>query len=65
MTTPGCHGPTCIYTGPSSRAVEGTYTGTASYLANAEIAYANTTSSGALYIMDEDSYSDILVFDNT
>lgn len=37
MTTPGCSGPMCTYTGPSSGATPGECTGTAGYISNGEI----------------------------
>ena len=37
MTTPGCTGPSCTYTGTSSGAAAGRCTGTQGYIADAEI----------------------------
>ncbi|KAI8277403.1 hypothetical protein K4K60_006981 [Colletotrichum sp. SAR11_57] len=78
MTTPGCTGPMCTYTGDGSGAYPGPCTGTAGYIANAEInsILAGTgtwmTSSGALQSIesyssyfDEDSQSNIAVYDST
>lgn len=78
MTTPGCTGPMCTYTGGGSGAYPGPCTGTAGYIANAEInaILAGTgtwmTSSGALQSIesyssyfDEDSQSNIAVYDST
>ena len=67
MTTPGCYKEMCTYTGGpnDSGAYPGTCTGTAGYLANAEISYANETGAKVLHAFDMDSYSDILVFDST
>ncbi|KAJ5219441.1 uncharacterized protein N7498_001540 [Penicillium cinerascens] len=65
MTEAGCSGPMCTYTGPASGAYKGPCTGTAGYLANAEIAYANATLANPAYTFDTASYSDILVFDET
>jgi chitinase len=77
MTTPGCTGPMCTYTGGDSGAYPGPCTGTAGYIANAEInaILGGTgtwkTPSGALQpissyssIFDEDSHSNIAVYDN-
>ncbi|KAJ5020020.1 Killer toxin subunits alpha/beta [Colletotrichum sp. SAR 10_99] len=78
MTTPGCTGPMCTYTGDGSGAYPGPCTGTTGYIANAEInsILAGTgtwmTSSGALQSIesyssyfDEDSQSNIAVYDST
>ncbi|KAK2028159.1 glycoside hydrolase [Colletotrichum zoysiae] len=78
MTTPGCTGPMCTYTGGGSGAYPGPCTGTAGYIANAEInaILAGTgtwmTSSGALQSIksyssefNEDSQSNIAIYDST
>lgn len=65
MTTPGCSGPMCTYTGPASGAWPGPCTNTAGYLGNAEIALANTTIPGAVYQLDQSSFSDTLVWGET
>lgn len=64
MTEAGCYGPMCTYVGPSSGAYPGICTKTAGYLGNAEIAYMNATMSSTYSYLD-DSYSNILVFDET
>jgi chitinase len=78
MTTPGCSGPMCTYTGGESGAYPGPCTGTAGYIANAEInAILDGTgtwkdSTGALQritsyesYFDEDSQSNIAVYEDT
>jgi chitinase len=65
MTEAGCYGPMCTYVGPSSGAYPGICTNTAGYLGNAEIAYMNATMSSSSSYLDDDSYSNILVFDET
>lgn len=63
MTTPGCYTEMCTYTGPSSGAIPGPCTTTAGYLGNGEIdAIIAQNSSGMLQYQD-DSFSDILVYD--
>jgi chitinase len=78
MTTPGCTGPMCTYTGGLSGAYPGPCTGTAGYISNAEInaILGGTgtwkTPSGALQpissyssYFDGDSQSNIAVYDST
>ena len=78
MTTPGCTGPMCTYTGGESGAYPGPCTGTAGYIANAEInailegTGTWKTPSGALQpissyssYFDGDSQSNIAVYDST
>lgn len=77
MTTPGCTGPMCTYTGGGSGAYAGPCTGTSGYIANAEIKAILAgkgkwkTPSGALQsissfssYLDEDSHSNIAVYDS-
>lgn len=65
MTTPGCTGPMCTYTGPDSGATPGKCTRTAGYISNTEIRdiLANNPSAKTTY--DSSSQSDILVYDST
>ncbi|RMZ84417.1 hypothetical protein DV738_g462, partial [Chaetothyriales sp. CBS 135597] len=78
MTTPGCTGPMCTYTGGESGAYPGPCTGTAGYIANAEIAAILDgtgtweTPSGALNhitsyssYFDNDSLSNVAVYEST
>ena len=78
MTTPGCTGPTCTYTGGVSGAYPGPCTGTAGYISNAEInaILGGTgtwrTQSGALQSIssyssyfDNGSQSNVAVYDST
>ncbi|KFX97388.1 hypothetical protein V490_02811 [Pseudogymnoascus sp. VKM F-3557] len=64
MTTPGCAGPECTYTGPLSGAYGGACTQTPGYIANAEIA-AIIAGTGSVQSYRDDSYSDIVVYDET
>ncbi|KAJ7162829.1 glycoside hydrolase superfamily [Mycena filopes] len=64
MTTPGCTGPMCTYTGPASGAAEGPCTGTAGYIANAEIDQILSGDKSARTFYDEGSDSNILVYDS-
>ncbi|EAQ88055.1 hypothetical protein CHGG_04674 [Chaetomium globosum CBS 148.51] len=63
MTTPGCTGPMCTYTGPASGAKPGRCTNTAGYLANAEINEIIARKSNVQTFHDASSDSDILVYD--
>lgn len=78
MTTPGCTGPMCTYTGGESGAYPGPCTGTAGYIANAEIkaildgtgkwktpsgALQEITSSSSYF--DSDSQSNVAVYEST
>ncbi|KAK4197626.1 family 18 putative glycoside hydrolase [Triangularia verruculosa] len=78
MTTPGCTGPDCTYTGGESGAYPGPCTGTAGYIANAEInaildgTGSWRTPSGALKpitsyssYFDTDSHSNVAVYEST
>jgi chitinase len=80
MTTPGCTGPLCTYTGPNSGAYAGTCTDTAGYISNAELAgivagnatvygYDGSTiivsASSVSSFHDDGSDSDIIVYDST
>lgn len=65
MTEAGCFIEMCTYTGPTSGAYPGICTNTSGYLGNAEIDYMNATMENTFSYMDEDSYSNILVFDDT
>lgn len=62
MTTPGCTGPMCTFTGKASGATPGRCTGEASYLANAEIDEILSAGRGRLF--RDNSESDIVVYDN-
>jgi len=65
MTTKGCTGPMCKFTGPSSGAAPGKCTGTAGYLADAEIKDMISRGGNIQESYDSASSSDILVYDNT
>jgi hypothetical protein len=64
MTTPGCYGPMCTFTGPSSGAEPGPCTGTPSYIADAEIKQIAADAGRVNYVgFDAASQTDILVYD--
>jgi chitinase len=65
MTTPGCYGPMCTYTGPESGARKGACTGTAGYLADGEIEQVLRANSSVSVHELDDSFSNILVYDET
>ncbi|KAF7341759.1 Glycoside hydrolase family 18 protein [Mycena sanguinolenta] len=63
MTTAGCTGPMCTFTGPSSGATPGPCTQTAGYIANAEINQI-IANGGVQTFHDASSDSDILVYNS-
>ncbi|KAJ7890736.1 class V chitinase-like protein, partial [Mycena leptocephala] len=63
MTSAGCTGPMCTFTGPASGATPGSCTQTAGYIANAEIDKI-ITAGGAQTSHDAASDSDILVYNS-
>lgn len=79
MSTAGCYTEDCLFTGPASGAYAGLCTQTPGYIANAEIngiingnGSVLTSNGDVLAVtttpityIDEDSYSNILVYDNT
>ncbi|KAL5347107.1 hypothetical protein ACLOAV_008250 [Pseudogymnoascus australis] len=65
MTTPGCTGSMCTYTGPDSGAAPGKCTQTPGYIANSEIRNILATNPGARSTYDSVSQSDILVYNST
>ncbi|KGO73174.1 Glycoside hydrolase, superfamily [Penicillium italicum] len=69
MAEAGCYGPSCLYTGDrlNSNAKKGKCTGTAGYIADAEIAEIlnNPKRSVTQHFVDSSSNSDILVYDDT
>jgi chitinase len=65
MTTANCTGPDCTYTGPDSGATPGRCTQTAGYIANAEIDEIISTNSNVQILFDDDSDSDIIVYNDT
>ena len=65
MTTAGCTGPMCTYTGPSSGAQPAPCTNTAGYIANAEITMmVNVNNPGLTQFYDAASDSNILVYNS-
>lgn len=62
MSTPGCTGPMCTFIGAG---VAGPCTGTAGYMANAEINQILATNPTAQKLMDDASNTDILVYNKT
>lgn len=65
MTTPGCTGPMCTYTGKASGAKPGRCTNTAGYISNAEINEIKAKGSNVQVLYDAASDSDIVVYDDT
>ncbi|KAJ6448584.1 hypothetical protein C8R45DRAFT_1224651 [Mycena sanguinolenta] len=63
MTTAGCTGPLCTFTGPLSGATPGPCTNTAGYIANAEIDQI-IANGGVQTFHDDESDSDILVYNS-
>ncbi|KAF2734823.1 hypothetical protein EJ04DRAFT_492871 [Polyplosphaeria fusca] len=63
MTTPGCWGPECKYTGPSSGATPGRCTETRSYISNFEIREI-ISSKGGVQQFSDNADGDIIVYDN-
>ncbi|KAH6688814.1 hypothetical protein BKA61DRAFT_565392 [Leptodontidium sp. MPI-SDFR-AT-0119] len=63
MTTAGCFGETCTYTGPDSTAAPGRCTLTPGYLGNAEIDDIIEQGLASQNFLDE-SYSNIVVYDD-
>lgn len=63
MTKPGCVDEWCTYTGPASGATPGKCTGTAGYIANAEI--DAIISGGGVLTYNDNSFSNILVYNST
>ncbi|KAJ6559463.1 glycoside hydrolase superfamily [Mycena vulgaris] len=63
MTTPGCTGPMCTYTGPASGAAPGPCTQTPGYIAHAEINEI-IAKGGVQTFHDHDSDSDIMVYNS-
>lgn len=61
MTNPSCTGPLCTFVGPESAAAKGECTGTAGYIANAEIDKIIASGAGRTYF-DTFADSDILVY---
>ncbi|RHZ56572.1 uncharacterized protein CDV56_100433 [Aspergillus thermomutatus] len=68
MAEAGCWGPDCVYTGDrlNSNAKKGKCTGTAGYIADAEIAeILNEPDRVVKHFVDSSSNSDVLVYDDT
>ncbi|KAL7946919.1 class V chitinase Chi100 [Trichoderma barbatum] len=65
MSTPGCWGSQCTYTGPNSGAYPGPCTNTSGYMSNYEIGLIASQNPTAQRYWDEDSYSNIVVFNST
>ncbi|KAJ5745883.1 glycoside hydrolase [Penicillium odoratum] len=65
MSTAGCTGPDCTYTGPDSGATPGRCTQTAGYISNAEIDEIISTNPSVEILFDDDSDSDIIVYNDT
>ncbi|OBT40386.1 hypothetical protein VE00_10085 [Pseudogymnoascus sp. WSF 3629] len=65
MTTAGCTGPMCTFTGPLSGAAKGRCTGTAGYISNSEIKEIINRGVNIQKIWNVDELTDILVYDST
>ncbi|KAK5799831.1 hypothetical protein VI817_002043 [Penicillium citrinum] len=69
MAEAGCYGPNCVYTGDrlNSNAKKGRCTGTAGYIADAEIneILGSRKRADVQHFLDSSSNSDILVYDET
>jgi chitinase len=65
MTTAGCTGPMCTYTGKESGATKGKCTQTAGYIGMAEIRDILSSNPTASTTYDEGTMSNILVYDST
>ncbi|KAK4194711.1 hypothetical protein QBC40DRAFT_290276 [Triangularia verruculosa] len=63
MTTPGCYGQDCTFTGPESGATPGRCTKTAGYLSNFEIREIISRGTGINTLYSDDE-GDILVYDD-
>jgi chitinase len=64
MTTPGCTGPTCTFTGPESDAAPGRCTKTQGYISNFEIREIVATESGVQQLKSAEG-DEIVVYDGT
>lgn len=64
MTTPGCTGEMCTFTGPVSGATPGRCTRTSGYLSNSEIREIIKNNSNIRRYIDTSSKSNILVYDS-
>ena len=62
MTSPGCYGPQCTFTGPESGATPGRCTGQAGYISNFELREILSTNPSARQIKDKDG--DIVVYNS-
>jgi len=65
MTQSGCTGPMCTYIGPDSGATPGRCTQTPGYIAKAEIDEILSTDGTATTWYDNDSQTDIMVYNST
>jgi chitinase len=61
MTTPGCHGEMCTFTGPDSGALPGPCTDTAGYISDAEINQILASDRVNHNFIDGKSQSNVLV----
>ncbi|KAM0612974.1 hypothetical protein ACHAO3_006945 [Verticillium nonalfalfae] len=64
MTTPGCWTEQCTFTGPESGAMKGRCTETAGYISDYEIEEIIRTNPSAKKLLDQSSYSNIVVWDS-
>jgi hypothetical protein len=64
MTTPGCYGEMCTFTGSASGATPGPCTGVAGYISDAEIKQIVGSNRVNYNFLDQGSQTNILVYDN-
>lgn len=64
MTTPGCYGEMCTFTGSASGATPGPCTGVAGYISDAEIKQIAASNRVNYNFLDLGSQTNILVYDN-
>ncbi|KAL7944577.1 glycoside hydrolase family 18 protein [Trichoderma barbatum] len=65
MTSAGCWTSQCTYTGPDSGALPGPCTNTSGYISNYEINKITSKNPSAQTHFDQDSYSNIVVYNDT
>jgi chitinase len=65
MTAAGCWTSQCTYTGPDSGALPGPCTNTSGYISNYEINKITSQNPSAATHFDQDSYSNIMVYNDT
>ncbi len=64
MSAAGCYTEECTFTGPLSGALPGQCTDTAGYISDYELDTIMSTNPSAVSLWDENSYSNILVYNS-